>query len=72
MPPAAAGRSGRDPSVTSSQAGFQGVELLRVDVEDWLAEVPSIEEHFAGYGDKVPAELHKELQALHQRLQQAG
>jgi phosphoenolpyruvate carboxykinase (GTP) len=47
-------------------------ELLRVDIEDWLAEVPSIEEHFAGYGDKVPAELHKELQALHQRLQQAG
>jgi len=32
-------------------------ELLRVDIEDWKAEVPSIAEHFAGYGDKVPQAL---------------
>jgi phosphoenolpyruvate carboxykinase (GTP) len=46
-------------------------ELLRVDVEDWLAEIPSIREHYAGYGDKVPVELHRQLEALQQRLKQA-
>ena len=28
-------------------------ELLRVDVEEWRAEIPSIEEHFARFGDRL-------------------
>jgi phosphoenolpyruvate carboxykinase (GTP) len=47
-------------------------ELLRVDVEDWLAEVPSIREHYAGYGDKVPRQLHEEVDALQRRLEEAS
>ena len=43
-------------------------ELLRVDVEEWRAEVPSIEEHYASLGDRVPVELCDELQALEKRL----
>jgi phosphoenolpyruvate carboxykinase (GTP) len=43
-------------------------ELLRVDVEDWKAELPSIHEHFAQFGDKLPAELHDQLAALEARL----
>ena len=30
-------------------------KLLTVDVEEWRAEVPSIREHFAIFGDKLPA-----------------
>ena len=47
-------------------------ELLRVDIEDWQAEVPSIAEHLAGYGDKVPEALHAELRALEERLNRAS
>jgi phosphoenolpyruvate carboxykinase (GTP) len=47
-------------------------ELLRVDIDDWQAEIPSIAEHFAGYGDKVPQELHDELNSLKERLDHAA
>jgi phosphoenolpyruvate carboxykinase (GTP) len=43
-------------------------ELLRVDVEDWRAEVPSIEEHYAKLGERLPVALKDELQALEKRL----
>jgi phosphoenolpyruvate carboxykinase (GTP) len=43
-------------------------ELLRVEPDDWRAEVPSIEEHFAFLGDHLPSELHDELDKLQQRL----
>jgi len=43
-------------------------ELLRVDVEEWRAEVPSIEEHYAHLGDRLPVELRDELNALEKRL----
>ena len=43
-------------------------ELLRVDVEEWRREVPLIEEHFAAFGDKVPAALRDQLTALDKRL----
>jgi len=43
-------------------------ELLRVDPEEWRAEVPSIEEHYAGLGDRLPVELRDELEALEKRL----
>jgi len=43
-------------------------ELLRVDPEEWRAEVPSIEEHFANLGERLPIELRDELQGLEKRL----
>jgi phosphoenolpyruvate carboxykinase (GTP) len=46
--------------------------LLAVDVEGWLAEVPLIEEHFAQFGDKLPAELTQELRRLEERLKRTG
>ncbi len=47
-------------------------ELLRVDVEEWQAEVPSIEAHFAFLGyERLPVELRDELHALEKRLSAA-
>jgi phosphoenolpyruvate carboxykinase (GTP) len=43
-------------------------ELLRVDPEDWRAELPSIHEHFAQFGEKLPQELRAQLAALEARL----
>jgi phosphoenolpyruvate carboxykinase (GTP) len=46
-------------------------EALKVDLEDWKAEVPLIREHLATFGDRLPEELRKELSALEDRLQKA-
>ena len=43
-------------------------ELLRVDAAEWRNELPSIEEHYAVFGDRLPATLHDELEALRKRL----
>jgi phosphoenolpyruvate carboxykinase (GTP) len=43
-------------------------ELLSVDSEGWKAEIPSIRAHFATFGDKLPAALAAELDALEKRL----
>ncbi len=43
-------------------------ELLRVDVAEWRNELPSIEEHYAVFGDRLPAVLGDELEALRKRL----
>jgi phosphoenolpyruvate carboxykinase (GTP) len=43
-------------------------ELLRVDVDEWRAEVPSIEEHYTNLGERLPVELRDELNALEKRL----
>ncbi|MCC7253349.1 phosphoenolpyruvate carboxykinase (GTP) [Hyphomicrobium sp.] len=43
-------------------------ELLRVDRDGWRTELPSIREHFATFGAKLPAALNEELDALGQRL----
>ncbi|NMB33122.1 MAG: phosphoenolpyruvate carboxykinase (GTP) [Clostridium sp.] len=43
-------------------------ELLKVDKEQWLAEVESIKEHYKNYGEKLPKELRKQLEALEERL----
>ena len=42
-------------------------ELLRVDVEEWKAQLPQFREHLAKF-DRLPAELHAQLQALEERL----
>jgi phosphoenolpyruvate carboxykinase (GTP) len=41
---------------------------LHVDVDEWRRELPTIHEHFASFGDRLPAELRDELAALEQRL----
>ena len=43
-------------------------ELLKVDVDGWMAEVPSIREHYARFGDRLPAALNQELESLERRL----
>ncbi|MGI8776286.1 MAG: phosphoenolpyruvate carboxykinase (GTP) [Acidimicrobiales bacterium] len=43
-------------------------ELLRVDVEEWRREVPSIEEHYANLGERLPDALGDELAGLEKRL----
>lgn len=43
-------------------------ELLTVDKEAWLKEVASIRENYRSYGDKLPAELTKQLDDLENRL----
>ncbi|HUO08880.1 MAG TPA: phosphoenolpyruvate carboxykinase (GTP) [Phycisphaerae bacterium] len=43
-------------------------ELLKVDVEGWLAEIPVIHEHYAPFGDRLPQALREELNLLEARL----
>jgi phosphoenolpyruvate carboxykinase (GTP) len=43
-------------------------ELLRVDTEGWKSEIPSIKEHYATFGDKLPGGLKEELADLEKRL----
>ncbi len=42
--------------------------LLEVDAEGWLAQLPQMREHYAEFGDKLPAALRGELDALEERL----
>jgi phosphoenolpyruvate carboxykinase (GTP) len=49
-----------------SRADLEAV--LRVDRDEWLAEIPQVEEWFAKFGDKLPAVLWSELDALKARL----
>jgi phosphoenolpyruvate carboxykinase (GTP) len=41
---------------------------LTVDTEEWKAELPTIREHFATFGDRLPAALHDELATLERNL----
>jgi len=41
---------------------------LRVDVDEWQAEIPSVTEWFTKFGDKLPGVLWAELDALKARL----
>jgi phosphoenolpyruvate carboxykinase (GTP) len=68
---------GRIPEVADLDTSGLGMpaadvaELLSVDIEGWLAEVPSIKEHFAKFGDRLPKGLDQEVKALEERLQAA-
>ncbi len=46
-------------------------ELLRVDSTRWKEELPSIREHYARFGDKLPQALRAQLDDLERRLNQA-
>jgi phosphoenolpyruvate carboxykinase (GTP) len=64
---------------TPDALDLTGVELpaadlqavLRVDPAEWEAELPQVTEWFAKFGDKLPAVLWSELDALRARLQAA-
>ena len=43
-------------------------ELLEIDFESWSTEVESTRAFFAGFGEKLPVELERELEALEVRL----
>lgn len=43
-------------------------ELLSVNKDEWLAEIASIRQHYASYGEKLPKELANQLDALEARL----
>ena len=47
-------------------------DLLRVDVDGWLAELPLMKKHYARFGSKLPRGLEEELKSLEQRLQSAA
>jgi phosphoenolpyruvate carboxykinase (GTP) len=41
---------------------------LRVDKDEWRAEVPQITEWFEKFGDKLPSTMWDELEILKSRL----
>jgi phosphoenolpyruvate carboxykinase (GTP) len=43
-------------------------ELLRVDRDEWRAELPPIVEYFAQFEDRLPKAISDQLEALRQRL----
>ncbi|MGH3521160.1 MAG: phosphoenolpyruvate carboxykinase (GTP) [Haloechinothrix sp.] len=47
-------------------------EALAVDKDEWLAELPMIEEWFGKIGDKLPSSLRDELDALKHRFDGAA
>ncbi len=42
--------------------------IMSVDAEAWKAEIPSVEEHFAKFGDKMPERLKAQLDEYKKRL----
>lgn len=46
-------------------------QLLRVEIDGWLEEIPLIEAYYDSYGDRVPVELREELASMRQRLEEA-
>lgn len=43
-------------------------ELLKINKEEWLAEAADVRENYKIYGEKLPAELAEQLDALEERL----
>ncbi|MFQ5661136.1 MAG: phosphoenolpyruvate carboxykinase (GTP) [Gammaproteobacteria bacterium] len=46
-------------------------ELLRVEIDGWLREIPLINEFYDQFGDRLPAALRDQVNLLQQRLQAA-
>ncbi len=51
-----------------SLSAEQVAEVLRVDRQEWRAEIPLIEEHFNRFGEALPTVLWSELDSLKERL----
>ena len=43
-------------------------ELLTVNKDEWNIEIASVKEYYAGFGEKLPAELATQLEALEKRM----
>jgi phosphoenolpyruvate carboxykinase (GTP) len=43
-------------------------ELLKVDKEAWLREIPDLEKHFGSVGDRLPSRIKWQVEALKKRL----
>jgi phosphoenolpyruvate carboxykinase (GTP) len=43
-------------------------QLLEVDPDAWKQQLPQVHEHYARFGDRLPAEMRRQLEALEQRL----
>ena len=43
-------------------------ELLEIDLEGWKQQLPQMHEHYAEFGEKLPAELHAQLETLDLRI----
>ncbi|MDP4209816.1 MAG: phosphoenolpyruvate carboxykinase (GTP) [Bacteroidota bacterium] len=57
-------------------SGLDGVAenmpaLLKVDKNDWDAEIELVKEHYANFGDKLPVELKAQFDGLVDRLKKA-
>jgi phosphoenolpyruvate carboxykinase (GTP) len=46
-------------------------ELMKVDIDGWLADAKGVREYYAEFGSHVPQALHDELAALEERLEAA-
>jgi phosphoenolpyruvate carboxykinase (GTP) len=47
----------------------EGLEqILSVSAEEWRQQIPQIREHYAKFGDQLPDELTRQLDALEERL----
>ncbi len=46
-------------------------QLLSVEIDGWLSEIPLIEAYYTQYGDRVPQALRHELNSLRERLENA-
>jgi len=58
-----------DLDLTGLDVSREDIEAaLRVDADEWKAEIPAITEWFEKFGDKLPAVLWAELDALKARL----
>jgi len=44
-------------------------KLLNVDREEWAQQLPQMREHYARFGDQLPAELRAQFDALAQQLE---
>ena len=43
-------------------------KLLSADTDEWIAQLPQLKEHYAMFGERLPAELREQLHALETRL----
>ncbi len=58
-----------DLDLSGLNESIEDIDLsLAVDVDEWKAELPMIDEWLAKFGDRLPSSLHDELDTLKQRL----
>ncbi len=43
-------------------------KLLEIDIDGWRQQLPQMHEHYAAFGEKLPVELHAQLETLELRV----